>query len=258
MPRSSCPAPTATSMPARSRRARAAIAAASVLLLQNEIGDGANVAAAGLAREAGAPSMLNAAPDSATRGARRPRRHARRQCRRGGDAGSGPVEDLDSCGRRGRGSCWTSLRRSSSRLVPQAWSRLPERDTWTVPAHPVERAQTHGAGDVFAGALAARLAHGCSAGEALRYANAAAALHVGTAAIGARRDRACRRRGAALSRRRASRARRCDYPSHITQDVAGAAVQEGAWLQRSSDSGPMADRRRQHHDRSDRLCRAPA
>ena len=49
-----------------------------------------------------------------------------------------------------------------------------------LPPHPVEQPQTHGAGDVFVGALAARVASGESLADALRYANAAAALHVGT------------------------------------------------------------------------------
>ena len=52
--------------------------------------------------------------------------------------------------------------------------------TVTVAAHPVARAETHGAGDVFVGALGARLAAADPIEGALRYANAAAALHVGT------------------------------------------------------------------------------
>jgi ribokinase len=52
--------------------------------------------------------------------------------------------------------------------------------TWSVPALVVETPDAHGAGDVFVGALAARLASGDDLEEALRYANAAAALHVGT------------------------------------------------------------------------------
>jgi ribokinase len=49
-----------------------------------------------------------------------------------------------------------------------------------LPPHPVERPQTHGAGDVFVGALGTCLAAGEPLADALRYANAAAALHVGT------------------------------------------------------------------------------
>jgi len=57
-------------------------------------------------------------------------------------------------------------------------------DTVSLPAHPVKRIEAHGAGDVLVGALAARLADGAPLAEALRYANAAAALHVGTLAVG--------------------------------------------------------------------------
>jgi ribokinase len=49
-----------------------------------------------------------------------------------------------------------------------------------LPAHLVPRAATHAAGDVFVGALGVRLAAGEPLAEALRYANAAAALHVST------------------------------------------------------------------------------
>jgi ribokinase len=55
-----------------------------------------------------------------------------------------------------------------------------DAERWTVSAHPVEAPDAHGAGDVFVGALAARLAGDASLPDALRYANAAAALHVGT------------------------------------------------------------------------------
>ncbi len=46
------------------------------------------------------------------------------------------------------------------------------------PAHPVKLVDTHGAGDAFIGALAARLTGGVSLAEAVRFANAAAALFV--------------------------------------------------------------------------------
>jgi ribokinase len=50
-----------------------------------------------------------------------------------------------------------------------------------LPAPRVEVVSTHGAGDAFAGALAARLAKGDGLGEALRFAQGAAALTVATA-----------------------------------------------------------------------------
>jgi ribokinase len=49
-------------------------------------------------------------------------------------------------------------------------------------AHSVKLVDTHGAGDAFIGALAARLASGVSVAEAVRFANAAAALFVSTPA----------------------------------------------------------------------------
>src|ERR1700730_5586185 len=49
-------------------------------------------------------------------------------------------------------------------------------------AHPVKLVDTHGAGDAFIGALAARWASGASVVEAVRFANAAAALFVSTPA----------------------------------------------------------------------------
>src|SRR6202795_729215 len=49
-------------------------------------------------------------------------------------------------------------------------------------AHPVKLVDTHGAGDAFIGALAARWASGVSIVEAVRFANAAAALFVSTPA----------------------------------------------------------------------------
>ena len=49
-------------------------------------------------------------------------------------------------------------------------------------AHPVKLVDTHGAGDAFIGALAARWAGGGSIPEAVRFANAAAAVFVGTPA----------------------------------------------------------------------------
>jgi ribokinase len=49
-------------------------------------------------------------------------------------------------------------------------------------AHPVKLVDTHGAGDAFIGALAARWAGGVPVVEAVRFANAAAALFVSTQA----------------------------------------------------------------------------
>ncbi|MCR4283602.1 MAG: PfkB family carbohydrate kinase [Bauldia sp.] len=53
-----------------------------------------------------------------------------------------------------------------------------------VPAVPVAVVSTHGAGDMFVGALAARLAAGASMTAAVAFASAAAALHVSSDAAG--------------------------------------------------------------------------
>jgi len=56
--------------------------------------------------------------------------------------------------------------------------RAPETETITLPAHRVDVVSTHGAGDAFVGALAARLADRDPLADAVAYAQAAAALHV--------------------------------------------------------------------------------
>ncbi len=157
----------------------AAIEGSRVLLLQHEIGEAANVAAATLARAAGVTVVLNAAP-----------------ARPLGDLaglvdvlvvngveaemlGAGPVEDLGSALAAAR-----SLLSLAPAVVVTAGSAgvaaATEEGPVRIEAHEVGPAETHGAGDVFVGALGARLALGVSQAEALRYANAAAALHVST------------------------------------------------------------------------------
>ncbi|MBV8376433.1 MAG: ribokinase [Verrucomicrobia bacterium] len=56
------------------------------------------------------------------------------------------------------------------------------KTTHTEAAHPVKLVDTHGAGDAFIGALAARWASGVPLAEAIRFANSAAALFVSTPA----------------------------------------------------------------------------
>lgn len=150
-----------------------------VLLLQHEIHAPANVAAARLAREAGASVVLNAAPAHSL-----------------GDLaglvdilvvngveaeqlGSAPVSHLGSALEAAR-----TLSHLCLGVVVTAGdagvAAVVDGRAWTVPAHPTDHAETHGAGDVFIGALAARLSEGEPFDEALRYANAAAALHVRT------------------------------------------------------------------------------
>jgi len=166
---------------------RDAIGSSRVLLLQNEIAEGANAAAARLARGAGATVILNAAP-------------ARPMASLSGLVdvlvvnaveaemlGGGQVDDLESAAVAARellalaptvivtaGAAGVATASTGVAAAPAGFSTL------TLPSHPVSQAETHGAGDVFVGALAARLADDAPLPDALRYANAAAALHVGT------------------------------------------------------------------------------
>jgi ribokinase len=165
--------------PGQVETAAAAIRGSRVLLLQHEIREDASARAAAIASAAGVSVVLNAAP-----------------ARPLGDLtglvdvlvvnsveaemlGAGPVEDLGSALAAAR-----SLRSLAPAVVVTAGSAgvaaATEEGTVRIEAHQVGPAETHGAGDVFVGALGARLALGDSLAQALRYANAAAALHVGT------------------------------------------------------------------------------
>ena len=155
-----------------------------VLLLQNEIGEDANAAAARLARAAGATVILNAAP-----------------ARPSADGlaglvdilivnaieaemlGGGAVTDLASAtaaAHRLRNLAATAIVTAGA----QGLAAISDIGALQIAAYPVANAETHGAGDVFVGALAAQLADKRSFTEAVRYANAAAALHVGTSEEG--------------------------------------------------------------------------
>jgi ribokinase len=157
----------------------AAIRDSRVLLLQHEISEDASAAAASLARAARVTVVLNAAP-------------ARPLGSLAGLVdvlvvnsveaemlGAPAVTDLDMAGHAAQ-----RLRARAPVVVVTAGSAgvaaATEEGTVRIEAHQVGPAETHGAGDVFVGALGARLALGDPLAEALRYANAAAALHVST------------------------------------------------------------------------------
>ena len=150
-----------------------------VLLLQNEIGEPANAAAAELARAAGTRVILNAAP-------------ARAMGAMSGLVdvlvvntveaemlGAGPVTNLTTAADAAR-----QLSSVAPTVIvtagPAGVAAASGEERWRLPAHPIDAPDAHGAGDVFVGALAARLADDAPLPDALRYANAAAALHVGT------------------------------------------------------------------------------
>ena len=151
----------------------------SVLILQNEIGDAANVAAARIVHKAGGLVVYNAAPthkispemtdlvDVLVVNAIEAEMF-----------GAAVVNDLASALAAAR-----QLRNFAPAVVVTAGSHglaLSEAArNATLPSHRVTGAQTHGAGDAFIGGLAARLAEGVDLEIALGYANAAAALHVG-------------------------------------------------------------------------------
>jgi ribokinase len=152
-------------------------AEARLLLLQNEIPAAANRALAARARAAGLRVILNAAP------ARAP------------DAGllaltdilvvnrveaadllGDPAPDLRAAAAAlaGRGPRAVILTQGAGGLI------LHEGASEHIPAFTVTPVSTHGAGDAFIGALAARLAAGAALPAATRFAAAAAALHVAT------------------------------------------------------------------------------
>jgi len=166
------------------------LAACSCLLLQNEVSEAANIAAAQMAHAGagrtsvgtgGARVLLNAAPARALPGELLAQvdilivnaLEAEVLCGTAVDgleaakSAAGFLLDRVPCAVVTAGGAGLAYaRRDGARLA--------------LPAHPVRVASTHGAGDAFVGALAARLDAGDTMEDALRYANAAAALTVAT------------------------------------------------------------------------------
>jgi len=159
--------------------ARQVIGSAQVLVLQNEILESTNVAAAKLAKDNGIRVILNAAP-----------------ARPLGPELSAHVDVLVVNAVEAEMICGVAVTNLSA--ATQAAVLLSDRvanvvvtagglglavaergnTPYAEPAHSVKLVDTHGAGDAFIGALAGRLASGVSVGEAVRFANAAAALFV--------------------------------------------------------------------------------
>lgn len=150
-----------------------------VLVLQNEVPAEVNAALAARARAAGVRVLLNAAP------ARRGTETLLRQVdvlvvnrveaaamrgallRGAGDA----MAAAQKLGARGRDAIVTLGGEGAALSLAGGEARH-------FPGISVMVSSTHGAGDAFVGALAARLALGAAAEEALHFAQAAAALHV--------------------------------------------------------------------------------
>ena len=164
----------------RIRESAGAIRAGQVLLLQNEVAEASDVAAARVAAAAGVMVIHNAAP-------------ARPMADLAGLVdvlvvnaveaemlGADRVADLATAIAAAR-----SLRSLAPVVVVTAGAAgvaaAFDSQTLAIESYPVSRPVAHGAGDVFVGALAVRLAHADRLADALGYANAAAALHVSTA-----------------------------------------------------------------------------
>ncbi|HEY0792124.1 MAG TPA: ribokinase [Chthoniobacterales bacterium] len=161
--------------------AREVIRDAQILVLQNEVLELTNVAAAQLARGYGVRVILNAAP-----------------ARPLGPALAANVDVLVVNAVEAEMICGiavTSLpaateaaallsKQVATVVVTAGGLGLAVAERGSTPyaeaAHPVNLVDTHGAGDAFIGALAARWAGGVPVTEAVRFANAAAALFVST------------------------------------------------------------------------------
>jgi ribokinase len=156
---------------------------ARALIQQNEMPDTTNIAAACAARTAGAKVCLNAAPYRPL-----PEELAALvdllvvNAIEAEQLGGLAVTDLASAA-----AAATALAGRFPAVVVTAGgdgvagARRGEGDPVVLPALPVTLVSTHGAGDVFVGALVTALAAGQSFAECLRSANAAAAIHVSRA-----------------------------------------------------------------------------
>ncbi len=150
-----------------------------ILILQNEIMESVNLAAAAAARARGVKVLLNAAP------ARAVSRHLRAcvdilvvNAVEAEMMGTPPVTDLATAAHAARelAAQFDSVIVTAGGAGLAVWTHLDER--FTIPAQNVVVASTHGAGDMFVGTLGAHLAKGDGFETACRAASIAAALHV--------------------------------------------------------------------------------
>jgi ribokinase len=161
-------------------------AGVAVLLLQNEVPETLNLAAAQIARKRDIPVILNAAPARAL----------------GPDfaalvdvlvvnaveaemMGTAPVTDLASAATAAEALAarFSAVVVTAGGAGLAAWSALDE--AFCVPAEAVNVISTHGAGDAFTGTLAAALAQGATLQTACGMASNAAAAHVSGNGAGA-------------------------------------------------------------------------
>lgn len=152
----------------------------SVVVLQNEIADAANLAAARAARVVGARVILNAAPARPTPTDLVPLIDILVvNAIEAEMLGSAPVTDINSATDAAR-----DLHRQYPTVIVTAGGDgvavATAGDRFAIPAKKIKVESTHGAGDCFVGVLAARLAAGMSLPAAVGDANAAAGLLVST------------------------------------------------------------------------------
>ena len=154
---------------------------AKVLILQNEIPEAVNVAAAQAAREFGLLVCINAAPWRAM--------SAELlalvdilvvNAIEAEDMGASPVTDLGSA----RQAAIDLSAQVPTVIVTAggdgvAWA-VRDGNSGAIPALPVTVISTHGAGDVFIGTLCHAIVQGADVEAALNQANAAAARHIST------------------------------------------------------------------------------
>ena len=172
-----------------------------VLVLQNEVPETVNLAAARVARARSVPVILNAAP----------MRELSRPFAALVDVlvvnaveaemmGAGPVSDLSSAAAAAEtlAAHFAAVVVTAGSAGLAAWSEADDR--FSVPARRVKVRSTHGAGDVFTGVLAAETAKGTALHQACRAASDAAAAHVagGQSAVSARHK--AHRQGRSLKR----------------------------------------------------------
>jgi ribokinase len=163
--------------------AREVIRDAQILVLQNEVLEATNVAAAQLAKSYHVRVILNAAPARPLE----PDLAANVDLLVVNGVEAEMICGVAVTSLRAATEAATLLSKQVANVVVTAGGlglAVAERGNtpYAEAAHPVQLVDTHGAGDAFIGALAARWANGVPVAEAVSFANAAAALFVSTPA----------------------------------------------------------------------------
>lgn len=150
-----------------------------LLILQNEVAEGLNLAAADAARTRGIATLLNAAPARGLPDALVPLVDVLVvNAVEAEMMGAGPVSSLTSAAaaaRRLSGRFGTVIVTAGSKGLAAVTAQA---EVVELPAEKVQAVSSHGAGDAFIGALGAALVRGVPLREALQQASHAAAVHV--------------------------------------------------------------------------------